>query len=119
MTTPIEIGWRPIPIAPIFAYGQDWIATFEPVEGSPEPVFPDGTTVTAYLYVDNKLETLAGPPLRSWPCQIVDDTVRIHVEAAETNTVPKNHYLRVAIVYPGTPLVDPFIWAKGKVVRDD
>lgn len=120
MTTPIRLGWEPIPITPIFVYGQDWIVNFEPVEGTELPAFPTGTTVTARIYADSKLETLAAAPLKSWPGVIVDDIVTFHVEAADgPNTVAKGTYMRIAIVYPGTPVLDPFVWAKGKVTRDD
>lgn len=117
--TPIELGWDPLPITPIFVYGQDWIVNLEPPEGAESPVFPDGTTVTARVYADSKLETLALAPLKSWPCTIVEDSVRIHVEAAETNGVAKNTYMRISVVYPGTPVLDPYVWATGKVSRRD
>lgn len=118
MTTPIELGWTPIAITPIFVYGQDWIVNLEP-DGDIESPFPDGTTVTARVYVDAKLETFAAAPLKSWPCTIADDAVRIHVEAAETNGVARGTYMRISIVYPGTPEFDPFVWATGKVARRD
>lgn len=121
MTTPIKVGWDPIQIEPIFSYGQDWIATFVPTENAETPVFPAGTTVTARMYTDAKLETIAaGAPLKTWPCAIVDDTVRVHVEAADgPNTAARGNYIRISVVYPGTPLVDPYIWVTGKVSRRD
>jgi hypothetical protein len=121
MTTPIKLGWEPIPIQPIFVFGEDWIINFEPVDSVDPPVFPDGTTVTARLYANDKLETIAGAPLKSLAGEIVDDAaVRFHVEAADgPNTVAKNTYMRISIVYPGTPVVDAFVWATGKVARRD
>lgn len=119
MTTPIELGWRPILIQPIFVYGQDWIITLEPDEPVTSPVFPEGTTVTARIYADNKYETIAATPLHVWQGQIDADRVVFHVEAAETNGVARGTYMRISIVYPGTPLLDPFVWATGKVARRD
>lgn len=119
MTTPVEMGWRPIRIAPVFSYGQDWIATLQPVTGTASPVYPDGTTVTVRVYADSKLETIAATPLKTWPATIVGDDVLFHVEAAETNLVAAGTYMRISVVYPGTPVLDPYVWAKGKVVRDD
>lgn len=121
MTAPIKVGWEPIAIQPIFVYGQDWIANFEPDDDGTDPVFPTGTTITARLYADDKLATIAGTPLKTWACQIVDGrSVRIHVEAADgPNTVARNTYIRVSVVYPGTPLADPFVWLTGKVARRD
>jgi hypothetical protein len=119
MTSPVEIGWRPLQISPIFSFGQDWIVTFTPEEGTTSPVYPTGTTITARVYADNKLPTIEGTPLKTWTASIVGDDVRFHVEAVETNAVAKGMYMRITIVYPGTPEADPYVWATGKVVRVD
>ena len=114
----VEMGWRPLRIAPVFSAGQDWIVTLEPKDNSPSP-YPEGTIVTAKLYQDDKLATILAPPLKEWPGEIVGNQVRFHVEAADVDTVKAKTYMRVMIDFPGTPQRDPFCWAKGKVVRDD
>ena len=115
----MELGWRPLEITPIFSLGQDWIVTLEPTPDSVTPVYPSGTHVYARIYADAKRETLLAAPLREWEGQVVGDNVVFHVEAAETDTVLGKQYMRIMIIYPGTPVQDPFCWAHGKVERDD
>ena len=54
-----------------------------------------------------------------WEGVVDGDLVKFHVEHDEVDDVPSRAYMRIMIVYPGTPVRDPFCWAKGRVVRDD
>lgn len=116
----MELGWRPIEITPVFSLGQDWIITLEPEGTYESPVYPTGTTVTARIYADSKLTTLKAPPMQEWPGEIDGDLVHFHTEAdVGPDTVDAKRYMRIMIVYPGEPLINPFCWAHGKVERDD
>lgn len=115
----MELGWRPLEITPIFSLGQDWIVTLEPAEGSASPAYPSGTRVYASIFADNRFETLQGDPLTEWEGAIVGDNVVFHVEHVEVDQIRSKQYMRIMIDYPGTPVRDPFCWAKGRVVRDD
>lgn len=119
----IELGWRPRKITPVMSYGQDWIIVLTPKAGSVSPVYPPGTLVNAMIYADSKLATIKGPPLDTWPGSIDGDNVVLHTEAARLpygpNEIVKGNYMRIMIDYPGTPVRDPFCWAKGVCIRDD
>jgi hypothetical protein len=112
----IELGWRPIDIAPIFSADQGWTVTFEPKVAPPAPLYPSGTTVTARIYADDKRATILAPPMKEWPATIVGNNVTFSVPPAETNTVDAKRYMRIMIEYPTG---QPFCWAHGKVEHDD
>ena len=113
----VELGWRPLSVTPVFSLGQDWIVTLAPMEGAVSPVYPNGTTVRADLYPNDK--SLEDGPFKVWDGVVDGDLVKFHVEHDEVDDVPSRAYMRIMIVYPGTPVRDPFCWAKGRVVRDD
>lgn len=117
----MDLGWRPLEITPIFSFDQDWIVTLEPEPGSPTLIYPPDTVVYARIYADAKLSTLKAGHMSEWPGSInpLTQAVSFHTEAALVNLVDNKRYMRIMIIYPGTPVLDPFCWAKGQVERDD
>lgn len=112
--TPIDVGWKPRRINPVFSKRQDWIAVFEP-DSDPPPEFPVGTTYVFKIYDDFELEN----ELISANAELVDGEIRFKIESAITDPIPPGKQCRIYAEYPNTPTPDNYTWAKGVTKRDD
>jgi len=120
---PVKLGWEGILITVILARGQDWIATLEPPDDLVDPIWPDGSEVTAEIYppgtADLAPEDWPAPDFE-WSATItVDDKIYFKVESAITDTVEDGSIVRVFAKFPNTPTTDDYRWLKGTVKRDD
>lgn len=114
MTEPIQLGWKAPRIEMILSKGGDWIVTLEPVEGSTPPDYPLDTTVTLTVYNDLKLTSVFG----TYPGVVEDPNVTFDIESELADLIPNGKQVRIHLHYPDATKND-FMWAKGKVVRDD
>jgi hypothetical protein len=121
-TTAVKLGWEGILVEVILSRGQDWIATLQPPDDWPTPVWPDGSTVTAQIFLPGTKGMPADwpDPVDEWEATITDDDeVYFKVESALTDLIADKSVVRVMISYPNSPTTDDYRWLKGVVKRDD
>lgn len=121
-TAPTPLGWQPLPIEPVFVEGQDWIVTLVPSTDTDDPIWPDGTTITANVYAANTpfwQPSSSWTPLFTWDATITGNTVTIKGPYADTDTVTDGAVMRITVVIPNGDSANTYVWCEGPVRRDD